>query len=111
MSPEPLHSLPLVIEPFCKVAIDIVGPLPICKDCGNRFILTVLDLCTHYLEAVPLRNYTAQSVAQALASVFSRFGFRQEVLSDQGTDLISALMQIFYGRPICLSSSFFYFLA
>ena len=91
----PLHSLPLVSEPFCQVAIDIVGPLPICKDSGNRFILTVLDLCTHYPEAVPLRDHTAQSVAQALASVFSRFGFPQEVLSDQGTDFMSALMQIF----------------
>jgi len=93
--PAPLHSLPLVSEPFCQVAMDIVGPLPVCKDSGNRFILTVLDLCTHYPEAVPLQNHTAQSVAQALTTVFSRFGFPQEVLSDQGTDFMSELMQIF----------------
>jgi len=43
----PLHSIPLVSEPFCQIAIDIVGPLPPCKDSGNRFIITVLDLCTY----------------------------------------------------------------
>ena len=57
--PAPLHSLPLVSEPFCQIAIDIVGPLPVCKDMGNRFILTVLDLCTHYAEAIPLKQHTA----------------------------------------------------
>ena len=75
----PLHSLPLVSEPFSQVAIDIIGPLPACKDSGNRFVLTVLDLCTHYPEAIPLKQHTAQDVAKALATVFSRFGFCQEV--------------------------------
>jgi len=93
--PAPLHSLPLVSEPFCQIAIDIVGPMPVCKDSGNRFILTVLDLCTHYPEAIPLKQHTAQDVAQALANVFSHFGFPQEILSDQGSDFMSALMQIF----------------
>jgi len=94
-SPAPLHSLPLVSEPFCQIAIDIVGPLPVCKDSGNRFILTVLDLCTHYPEAIPLKQHTAPDVAQALVNVFSHFGFPQEILSDQGSDFMSALMQIF----------------
>jgi len=67
--PALLHSLPLLSEPFSKVAVDIVGPLPVCKDTGNRFILTVLDLCSHYAEAIPLRQHTASEVAQALSSV------------------------------------------
>jgi len=91
----PLHSLPLVTEPFCEIAIDIIGPLPPCKDSGNRFILTVLDLCTHYPEAIPLTRHTAQDVAKALVTVFSHFGFPQEILSDQGTDFMSELMQSF----------------
>ena len=39
-----MHNVPLVTEPFCKIAIDIVGPLPISKELDNRFILTVLDV-------------------------------------------------------------------
>jgi len=42
-APAPLQSLPLVNEPCDQVAVNIVGPL----ETGNRFILTVLDLCAH----------------------------------------------------------------
>ena len=91
----PLHSLPLVTEPFSEIAMDIIGPLPPCRNSGNRFILTVLDLCTHYPEAIPLQHHTAQDVARALISVFSHFGFPSRILSDQGTDFLSELMQVF----------------
>ena len=91
----PLQPIPLVTKPFSSIAIDIVGPLPKCKDSENRFILTILDLCTHYPEAIPLKRHTAKDVAQALITVFSRFGFPDEILSDLGTDFQSELMQIF----------------
>jgi len=85
----------LVSEPFAQVAIDNIGPLPACQESGNRFILTVLDLSTHYPEAIPLKQHTAADVAQALDTVFSRFGFPQEILSDEGSDFMSELMQVF----------------
>jgi len=75
--------------------MDIIGPLPPSRDSGNRFVLTVLDLCTHYPEAIPLQHHTAQDVARALISVFSHFGFPSRILSDQGTDFLSELMQVF----------------
>ena len=65
------------------------------QESGNRFILTILDLCTHYPEAIRLKQHTAADVAQALGTVFSRFGFPQEILSDQGSDFMSELMQVF----------------
>ena len=40
-----------------------------------RTLITVLNLCTHYPEAIPLKQHTAQDVAQALTNVFSNFGF------------------------------------
>jgi hypothetical protein len=91
----PLIRVPVLSEPFTRIAIDVVGPLPKCKNTDNRFILTVIDLATHYPEAIALPNHTAQSVAKALVTVFSHFGFSREVLSDQGTDFQSDLMKIF----------------
>jgi hypothetical protein len=91
----PLIPLPVISEPFSRIAIDIVGPLPVCPKSGNRFILTVLDLATHYPEAIPLPDHTAQRVATALAGVFSHFGFPEECLSDLGPELMSEVMQIF----------------
>lgn len=93
--PAPLIPLPVVSEPFKRIAIDVVGPLPVCPKTNNRFILTILDLATHYPEAIPLTDHTSQTVARALVSHFSRFGFCEEILSDQGPDLVSELMQIF----------------
>jgi len=96
-APAPQHSLRLVLEPFCQVTIYISGPLPICKDTGNRFILTVLHLCMHYPEVILFKQHTAQDVAQAFANVFIHFifSFPQEILCDQGSDFMSALLQIF----------------
>ena len=52
----PLYSMPLVSQPWSEVVLDTVGPLYVCDGTGNRFILTVLDLCTHYPEAVALNH-------------------------------------------------------
>ena len=75
----------LVSEQWSICSVDIVGPVPICKDSGNRFMLTVMDLCTHYPEAIALQQHTARDVALALANVFSRVGFPNEILNDLGT--------------------------
>jgi hypothetical protein len=91
----PLVSLPIFDEPFERVAIDIVGPLPECRESGNRFLLTMMDLCTHFPDAVPLKNHDAVSVAKGLVSVFSRFGFPKEILSDRGTEFMSEVFQLF----------------
>ena len=46
--------------------------------------------------------HTARDVALALASVFSRVGFLNEILSDLGTDFTSELMQIFLQSLVML---------
>lgn len=50
----PLQPLPVIEEPWQRIAIDIVGPLPRTKN-GFRYVLTVMDFASRYLEAVPLR--------------------------------------------------------
>jgi transposase InsO family protein len=92
--PALLQNLPLVTEPFKRIAIDIVGPLPTCVETGNRFILTIIDLCTHYVEAIALKSHEAPIVAKALIIAFSHFGF-PEILSDQGPEFMSKMMRIF----------------
>ena len=93
--PAPLVSVPLISEPWSRVAIDIVGPLPVCPKSGNRFILTCMDLATHCPEAIALKQHTAEEVANALSQIFSHFGFSEEILSDQGTEFTSELMHLF----------------
>ena len=52
-------------EPFQRIAMDIVGPLPRSSS-GKRFILVICDYATRYPEAIALRNIDANTVAEEL---------------------------------------------
>uniref|UniRef100_A0A8C5QB65 Gypsy retrotransposon integrase-like protein 1 n=1 Tax=Leptobrachium leishanense TaxID=445787 RepID=A0A8C5QB65_9ANUR len=89
----PLHPMPIIQEPFSRVAVDLIGPLPRPSATGKRYILTIVDYATRYPEAVALANIQADTVADALLRVFTRVGFHREILSDQGTQFTAELTQ------------------
>ena len=91
----PLIPLPVVAEPFSRVAMDVVGPLPRSRS-GNKYVLVLCDYATRYPEAVPLRNVEAETVAEELVKVFARVGIPQEMLTDQGSNFQSQLLQELY---------------
>ncbi len=43
----PLHPLPVMVQPWQQIAVDIVGELNHTKR-GNRFILTVMDFASRW---------------------------------------------------------------
>ena len=67
----PLIPLPVLEEPFSRIAMDIVGPLPRSHS-GKRYILVVCDYATRYPEAIPLKSIKAECVAEELVTLFSR---------------------------------------
>ncbi|GFO14355.1 gypsy retrotransposon integrase-like protein 1 [Plakobranchus ocellatus] len=79
----PFQQVPIVGEPFERVVIDLVGPLPVSSD-KYEYLLTLVDVSTRWAEAVPLRRITAKDVAEALFSIFTRLGFPKEIQSDRG---------------------------
>ena len=81
----PLRKMPIIDTPFKRVAVDLVGEIFPASSRGHRYILTVVDYATRYPEAVPLKNISTITVAEALVSIFSRVFIPQEILSDQGT--------------------------
>ncbi|XP_062589077.1 uncharacterized protein LOC134250727 [Saccostrea cucullata] len=87
----PLIPIPPIEEPFSRIAIDFVGPLPLTEK-KNRYILVCMDYSTRYPEAFPLKNQEAETVANTLIELFSRVGVPNEILSDQGTNFMSTLM-------------------
>ena len=90
--PVPLHPMPIITQPFARVAIDLVGPLSPASSDGHRYILTLIDFATGFPEAVPLKDIDSISVAEALLTIFSRVGIPREILSDRGTQFTSNLM-------------------
>lgn len=89
----PLEKMPVIQEPFKRIAIDLVGPFQPVSANGYRYVLTIVDVATRYPEAVPLKKIDTVSVAEALVSVFARMGCPEEILSDCGTQFVSDLMK------------------
>ncbi|XP_045134079.1 uncharacterized protein LOC123517739 [Portunus trituberculatus] len=90
--PVPLQPLPVITEPFSRVAIDLVGPLSPPSSEGHRHILTLIDFATGFPEALPLKDIDSVSVAEALLVIFARVGIPREILSDRGTQFTSSLL-------------------
>ncbi|KAL5489194.1 hypothetical protein EMCRGX_G018260 [Ephydatia muelleri] len=99
----PLIPLPIVEEPFQRIAMDIVGPLPRSSS-GNRYILVVCDYATRYPEAMPMWAVDAEAVAEELVKMFTRVGIPREILTDQGSNftsqLLAELYRLLHIRPI-----------
>lgn len=88
--PYPLQPIKVPSEPFSKIIIDCVGPLPKTKK-GNQYLLTVMCPTTRYPEAFPLKNISAKTIAKHLIHMFTTFGIPQEVQSDRGSNFTSNL--------------------
>ena len=88
----PLYPLPVISTPFKRIGMDIVGPLEKSQS-GYQYILVICDYATRYPEAFPLRSITTPKVISALVQLFSRVGFPEEILTDQGTNFTSRLMK------------------
>jgi len=85
---------------FEAVHIDIVGPLPAARQFENnftsnyRYLLTCVDRATRWIEAVPLVEITASTVAVAFLETWvSRFGVPLHVLTDRGAQFESELFK------------------
>lgn len=86
----PVHNIPIPDKRFEHVHIDIVGPLPPSR--GYSYCLTMIDRYTRWIEACPLSDITADTVAGAFyATWIARFGVPRLVTSDQGTQFESQL--------------------
>lgn len=78
---------------FCEqIALDIVGPLPITKS-NNRFILTIQDDLTKFIQAYALNIHDAQTVAIHFLKFCTQFGFPNSILTDQGVEFTSKVFK------------------
>jgi transposase InsO family protein len=76
---------------FTHIHVDIVGPLP-AATCGSRYLFTVVDRSSRWLEALPMADMAASSCADALiAGWISRYGVPAQLTSDRGTQFTSAI--------------------
>ena len=72
--------------------VDIVGPLPVSR--GMRYMLTIVDRTTRWMEALPMKDATSGGCCTAfLEGWISKFGIPGKVTSDNGPAFQAKLWQ------------------
>lgn len=78
---------------FETLSVDLFGPLPASPE-GYRHILIVEDIASRWVELFKLKEATAEKCADILLNeVFLRFGTPRRIISDNGSQFVSAIMQ------------------
>lgn len=95
-------------EPFEKIALDTVGPLPTTPR-NNKHILTIQDNLTKYCVTVPVPNIKDEFIAHALVTNFTlKYGAPRVILTDRGTSFVNSLFtevrRLFKTKHITTSS-------
>ena len=80
-----LQSIPVAPKVWYLVGMDLIGPFrPTAM--GYQFVLIMTDYFSKYVEAVPIRNKSAVSVARGIYEVYCRQGAPVQIISDQGKE-------------------------
>lgn len=84
--------------PLQSLYIDLVGPLPQSGQ-GNRYILSVEDGFSRFIQLFPLPSKHAAGVAKVLVNeVIKTFGCPMRIHSDNGQEFCAKIMEEVYSR-------------
>ena len=89
----PLKPMPPAVRVWEKIAMDIVGPVTE-SIYGNRYILVLSDYASRFVITIPMENQKARTVAAHFVNkVITKYGAPESVLTDQGTNFLSKLVE------------------
>lgn len=88
---EPLDITTTASAAFQKIFLDLVGPLETDIN-GYKYILTIQCDLSKFVEAYPLTNKEAITVANSFVNNFIlRYGIPLEIVTDKGTEFLSSI--------------------
>ncbi|CAG8518449.1 14123_t:CDS:2 [Cetraspora pellucida] len=90
---EALNSMKIT-QPFDRVGLDVVRPLPLTKK-GNRYLVVAVEYLLKWPEVRALPDCSAESVAAfLLEDIVTRHGCPREILSDQGSHFCNKVIDL-----------------
>ena len=81
-----------VTEPFELIGMDLIGPLPETVQ-GNKYIIVMTEYLTKWVEAQPISNKRAETIAEFLHGILARFGTPKKIITDQGTEFNNEIIK------------------
>ena len=94
----PLKPMPPPDHVWQTMAMDIVGPVTQSTD-GFIYILVMSEYLTRYTVTAPMADMTAETVAKTfIKNIVLQHGVPEKVLTDQGSNFLSQLMDELYGQ-------------
>lgn len=87
----PMVLTDTAMQPFEKIAMDTVGPLPETKT-KYRFVISLQDNLTKFVWLKAVKNHTTDAVVLVLSEFCLLFATPQTILTDQGTEFCSDIM-------------------
>ena len=92
-----LQPIPAFDEPFSRILIDCVGPLPRTKS-GNEYLLTNMCTSTRFPETIPLRNIKTKSIVKVLIKFFNLLVFQNQFSLIKGQ-----ILCLVYSNRLCMN--------
>ncbi|KAA8585444.1 hypothetical protein FQN60_004138 [Etheostoma spectabile] len=81
------YCVPRVKEPWQWLGLDVRGPLPQTLN-GHKYILTVTDYYSKWVEAVPMQSCLPPDVAKQIVDIIAHFGYPLSILSRLPHDIV-----------------------
>ena len=89
----PPTSMPLALYPGQIMGMDLSGPYPPSKN-NNKYILSIIDHCTGFVEVKCLPDKTAEGVLEFLENeFFPRHSLFEKVISDNGLEFCAKIVK------------------
>lgn len=89
----PLQYTTLSRQPFDKVYMDVVGPFSTSEN-GNKYILSMMDDLTRFIEFVPIPDQQAVTIARALCQdILCRYNIPKEIVTDNGANFMGKVFK------------------
>lgn len=96
-----LKPLPLPMAPWRDISVDYITPLPPCERRGQKHqhVAVVVDRLTKMRHFIPTVGLSAEELADRfIERVYSLHGLPETIVSDRGTQFVSALWRALSAR-------------
>lgn len=86
-----------VTEPWQWLGLDVRGPLPQTLN-GHKYILSVTDYFSKWVEAVPMESCLPSYVVKHIVDIISHFGYPLRILSRLPHDIVHKVSELLFER-------------